>query len=106
MERRGRHSVVGPNTEKKIIETVDKNSNLTSIKICKDDTLNPNSVSVSTIQRLLNNNGYKARVKITVPGISNENKLKRVKWAKKYVSKPPKFWRKVFFSDESKVFAQ
>ncbi len=49
--------------------------------------------------------GLKARIKITVPGLNENNKIKRIEWAEKYQNKTFYWWRTVFFSDESKLFS-
>lgn len=60
------------------------------------------SVSTKTIKRRLNDRGVHSRVSRRKPLLSEQNKLKRLNFAKKYINKSISFWKNVIWSDESK----
>ncbi|GFU21060.1 transposable element Tcb1 transposase [Trichonephila clavipes] len=60
------------------------------------------SVSAQTVRNVLHSTGLKARTPRKKPYISEVNRKRRLEFAMKYKSKPPDFWKKVIFSDESK----
>lgn len=50
--------------------------------------------------------GYLARRMIKIHDISNENKIKRVKWANSLSRWNEEDFNRIFFSDESKMCAE
>ncbi|GFW41572.1 uncharacterized protein TNCV_4034891 [Trichonephila clavipes] len=54
------------------------------------------------IRKILKKAGYHGRVAHKKPHISAVNRQKRLDFANEHVNKPPQFWEKVLFSDESK----
>ncbi|GFX19797.1 transposable element Tcb1 transposase [Trichonephila clavipes] len=55
-----------------------------------------------TIRKILKKAGYHGRVARKKPHISAVNRQKHLDFANEHVNKPPQFWGKVLFSDESK----
>lgn len=60
-------------------------------------------VSPRTVQRHLHKQGLVNSPRIKKPYISEKNRRARLAWAKLHVNKPLSFWKKVLFSDESKI---
>ena len=60
------------------------------------------SISRSTTRRYLREAGWVTRRKVRVPLISEKNAGKRLVWARAHCRYTLRFWRKVWFSDESK----
>lgn len=60
-------------------------------------------VAVQTIRNHLENIGMKAYVMQKKPFISRKNKRKRYLWAKEHQTWTPSDWRKVIFSDKTKI---
>lgn len=59
-------------------------------------------ISDETVRRTLRAAGYNARTPRIKPLISEQNRKKRLEFAKKYINKNSEFWQKVIFSDETK----
>jgi transposase len=60
-------------------------------------------LSYRTVCTTLRSMGFVAQIKKKKPLISNENRIKRYKWAKKYQHWTVADWSKVIFSDETKI---
>jgi transposase len=60
------------------------------------------SVSGQTIRNRLKEEGLSSRMARNKPFISENNKQKRLEFAKNHLDKPIDFWRSVLFTDESK----
>jgi hypothetical protein len=85
---------------------VKKNRELTGKDIFRDKELNPHNVSISTINRMLKEEGFKARRPSKIHFITDMNKLNRLIWCKVRSNWTLNRWRKVIFSDESLIFAE
>lgn len=57
-------------------------------------------VCSKTVKRSIERRGYKSRLAVHTPFISEVNRQKRLDFARKYVNKPLSFWRAWFWSDE------
>jgi len=68
-----------------------------------NDTKGLPDVSISTVKRMLRSQGLFGRVAAKKPLISEKNRRKRLAWCKSYLSLDAEMWRKIVFSDESKV---
>ncbi|GFY11551.1 transposable element Tc1 transposase [Trichonephila clavipes] len=89
-----------------------KNSKISEPKLTTDVKINfAKSCNPETIRRVLREAGYYGRnhmagnhgsVAHKKPHISAVNRQKHLDFANKHVNKPPQFWGKVLFSDESK----
>ena len=60
-------------------------------------------VSKKTVKRQLASSELNARLAVSKPLLRSQNKRKRLLWAKKYKHYTVDDWRKVLFTDESKV---
>lgn len=65
-------------------------------------TYNKN-VSLETIRRALNEEGLKARKKVKKPRLTKNHRKQRLEFAKKYCTWTVEDWKKVLWSDETKV---
>jgi transposase len=61
------------------------------------------NISLSSIKRHLNAMGFESRIKKKKPLITKKNKAIRLKWAKEHKSWTVNDWKKVIFSDETKI---
>lgn len=61
------------------------------------------TVSTQTIRKCIRNAGLRARSARRKPLISKRNRVRRLNFARKHVSKPISFWNKVLWSDETKI---
>lgn len=66
------------------------------------ETTTGKSISRMTVSRALRSVGIGSFVPRKKPFISKINQTKRLEYAKKYVSMPISFWKKIVWSDESK----
>ncbi|GFW43213.1 transposable element Tcb2 transposase [Trichonephila clavipes] len=60
------------------------------------------TAATKSILEMMLKAGYHGRVDHKKPHISAVNRQKRLDFANEHVNKPPQFWEKVLFSDESK----
>ena len=60
-------------------------------------------VSIKTVKRRLASNELNGRVAVSKPLLRSQNKRKRLLWAKKYKHYTVDDWKKVLFTDQSKV---
>ena len=61
------------------------------------------TISVRTAWQYVRIMRLKARKPYKKPMFNFTQRLKRVRWTKKYLIKPESFWRKVLYSDESRI---
>lgn len=61
------------------------------------------TLSVSTIKRILKSQGLNGRIKVKKPKLTARHKKLRLAFAKKYKHWKEHDWRKVIFSDETKI---
>jgi len=101
--RQGRPRAFTPIEERAICNEVINNRFLTALDVTHS-YLNPNNHHHSTITRLLNRNGLKARSLEKRFEISRENLYKRFLWGTTFVDWSHDDWDNVVFSDEAKVF--
>lgn len=101
--RTGRPPLLTKRENKRIIQLVRLNPRITAyqVKLEVEERFSK-SVSDDTIRRIIKKAGYHSRVARRKPYISDINRQKRMDFANEFVSKPPEFWNKVIFSDESK----
>ena len=82
-----------------IVNHAKKHPNSTRQQIKNDLNLN---ISLSIISNTLKENGLTYHVVRKKPLISAKNRKARMKFAKEYIQKPPSFWTKILFTDESR----
>jgi DNA/RNA endonuclease G (NUC1) len=61
---------------------------------------NPTISRWTVTRRLAENNIFPYKI-VTGPAINQESRLRRLKWAEKYVEMPLEFWRNITWSDEA-----
>ena len=88
-----------PREDSRIIREIRRNPEESSSSVRQSLQLN---VSSRTVCRRWNEAGLKNYLCLRKPLISNKNKKKRLKFAKKHINKPDTFWNNVIWSDESK----
>lgn len=101
---RGRKRILTPTDERVIVRRL-RNFPKTSIPKLANEVSGDigRPVSADTIRRVAHRNNLRGRVARKKPFLSKANIKKRLQFAKEYVSKPPEFWNKVLFSDETKI---
>lgn len=62
-----------------------------------------NKISVQTVRRVLKEYGLKAKKIKKKPAISKKNKWERLKWARKHREWTVEDWKRVIWSDETKI---
>lgn len=60
-------------------------------------------IGADVIRKVIKKSGYHGRTPRKKPFISKKNQLKRLEYARRYVSKPLTFWESIIWSDETKV---
>lgn len=100
---RGRKEILSSTTKRIITRQIQKNPKTSAVKIATSaSTAIERSVSAETIRRVLRKANYHGRVARKKPFFSKANRDKRIAFAKKHISEPGDFWKKVIISDESK----
>lgn len=61
------------------------------------------TVSSSTVRRCLTNMGYKGRISCKNPFLSKKNTISRLSWAREKYNWTNEDWKKVIWSDETKI---
>lgn len=102
--RRGRKKITTEYIDQKILEKVDGDRFISGRKI-STSLQNEMGIKVSpkTIKRRISLEGFKARSPRKVPLITELNKKKRIELAKKLMIKGPDYFKKVIWSDETKL---
>lgn len=85
--------------EERAIEHTMKENRRKNAHVLADEA--PKEASSKTISRILKKRGYRRCVARRKPFLKSEHKTRRLQFAKKYVSSPPEFWKRVIFTDES-----
>lgn len=100
---RGRKKVTTPQTDRRIVRLALRNRKSTSIDI--NNALADSGVAVSgrTVRRRLVSAGLRARIPRKKPFLNPAQRLKRLQWAKKHVSWTSEQWKKVLWSDETRI---
>lgn len=100
--RSGRPRKTTPRQDRLILgnfkDDVLKTPKAASIELKKDYDI---SISRKTVERRLKEANFATYVARPIPFISPKNKIKRLAFAKSYVNKPPSFWEKILWTDES-----
>ena len=86
-----------------IIEAVEEDRDLTAAEIARNSELNAKGVSASTIERLLNENGLKSRLKRRMQDITEANREERFRLSKRYRRWSKKRLDNIFYTVESNI---
>lgn len=101
--RAGRPRKISEKGQRKIAREVSANPRLTS----KDLQASLAAANIhchrSTVRRALNESGIHGRVARKKPLLSKKHKASRLKFAKQHVDKSDDFWKRVLWTDESKI---
>lgn len=101
--RSGRPSKLTLREKRYVFKSIRLNPRLSASQIANDIRERfKKTLHEDTIRKILKKAGYHGRVARRKPHISAVNRQKRLDFANEYVNKPPQFWEKVLFSDESK----
>jgi hypothetical protein len=102
-EKAPREPILDSDEISAIIEAAEDDRDLTAAEISRDEQLNSKGVSVSTIERVLNDHGLKCRRKRNMQDLTESNKVERFRLAKLYCRWSHANLKKIFYSDESKI---
>jgi transposase len=86
---------------KKLIHTGKANTAVDVRRILEGDY--KKKLSVETVRRILRSHGLNGRIRIKKPLLTARHKKLRLKFAKKYRKWKKEDWRKVMFTDETKI---
>lgn len=101
--RTGRKPILSEQNKRHLARVVKKDPFISGCKLAAQvETIVGEPVSRFTISRALNEIGIKSRTPRDKPFISDQNRRKRLAYAKKYVNMPLSFWKRVLWTDESK----
>ena len=98
-KKRGRPAQLSPHQRRKLIAEIRQDPSKSACALKEKLAI---SASVRTIQRELKRKSFVHVRKRKTPKISAVAKAKCVAFAKAYLLKKPKWWRRVIFSDEKK----
>ena len=102
-ERSGRPQKLTLREERKVVSIVKKTPKILTSEITAEiQEHHGKQVHPRTIRRTLHRAGYHAQVPRRKPFIIKVNEKKRLEFAQEYIMTDDGFWKKVFFSDESK----
>ena len=102
--RSGRPPVTTPRDERSLERLVKQDRHTTAKSLTKKwNKVTEKDVSVMTTRRRLHSLGYIGRQARKKPYISSKNKKKRMEWARVMRKKNLAYWKKVVFTDESKI---
>lgn len=102
LARTGRKRKTTSTEDRHIIYQFTKNPTITPKYLASQlQKYSDDPVSERTIRRRLTQHSFGTYVIQNIPYISAGNKVKRLEFARKYVDKPPSFWNRVLWTDES-----
>jgi hypothetical protein len=99
---RGRKRCTDNRTDRLIHRLIDSNRRLKAIDVQEVINGSNHKISLQTIRNRFKENQFYSGFARNKPFISEKNKAKRLAFAKKYLSMPMWYWKKVLWSDESK----
>ena len=100
----GRPPVTTPRDERSLERLVKQDRRATAKSLTREwNKVTQKNVSVTTTRRRLHSLGYNGRQARKKPYISSKNKKKRMEWARVMRKKNLAYWKKVVFTDESKI---
>lgn len=101
--RCGRPPKLSSRERRDLIKQVKVNPRLTASQLSENTMVKfDKNICADAVRKILKKAGYRGRVSRKKPFISRVNRLKRIAFANEYVNKPPDFWKRIIFSDESK----
>lgn len=100
---RGRKRKMSKILERKLVREAKKNPRVTADKLVNDASKSGVNVSCNTITRALRRNGLKAYRPRKTPLLKKRHLKARLKYAKDHLHKDFSYWKRVVWSDETKV---
>ncbi|GFS53555.1 HTH_Tnp_Tc3_2 domain-containing protein [Trichonephila clavipes] len=101
---KGRKSILSDVAKRKALKDIKIDPKLSAVKQAAETSrIMDRSVSAETVRNMIRHAGYSSRVARKKPFISLQNQKKRLEFAKTHRLKTGNFWKKVTFSDESKL---
>lgn len=101
---RGRKPALTVRETKDIVREATKNPFTTSSKLKEIvQERYGKDVSSRTVRKYLNKEGIHGRTARKKPLISKVNQRKRLNFARKHINEPPEYWKRVLWTDESKI---
>ena len=100
---RGRKRKLSAAATRFLRRQVVKNPRVTAKHLQQDLVAAGTEVSVCTVRRILNTEGFHARTPRRTPLLTQKHKKSRLQYAENHINKPPKFWNYVLWSDETKL---
>lgn len=100
---RGRKKVTTPKTDRRIANLALKNRKSSAKDINKVLSMGGFSVSDRTVRRRLVEAGLRARIPRKKPFLNCQQRKKRVAWAKEHIKWTLEDWKRVIWSDETRI---
>lgn len=103
-KRSGRPSKTTSRIDRAIVSRVDQERGLSAPKVAKQlESEFSINVTPQTVRNRLHKQGLKGRVALKKPWLSAKNVKKRLKWAEEHITWTIDDWKKVIWSDETKI---
>jgi len=99
----GRHLKVTPRQLRAIEIAVRRSPTKSSAKLSMEMKNAGVNVAASSLRRYLNRIGLVSRTAPRKPLLTKRHRSLRLKFARKYVKRGPEFWRRVLFTDETRI---
>jgi hypothetical protein len=100
---RGRKRKTTPRIDGAIVGKVQANRRLSAVRVARDLERDTNiQISAKTVCRRLHEAKFQSRIGRKKPFLTTRHKKARLAFALEHQNKPPEFWRKVLWSDQSK----
>uniref|UniRef100_A0A3B1IFP7 Transposase Tc1-like domain-containing protein n=1 Tax=Astyanax mexicanus TaxID=7994 RepID=A0A3B1IFP7_ASTMX len=103
LPRSGRKRKLSHAAERRLVRMVKSQPRITKKQVCKDLEADGTQVSVSTVKRVLHRHGLRGCRARKKPLLQKRHLKTRLKFAADHMDKDKTFWRKVLWSDETKI---
>jgi transposase len=97
---RGRHIKLDERDKRRLLRVISIDPFVSLSNLAKMVSV---EVSTRTLGRALERWGIKHTLAASRPYLTEETATRRYRWALQYINKPPNFWHRVLFTDESTV---
>lgn len=103
LPRSGRKRKLSPAAERKLVRMVKSQPRTTKKQVCDELEAAGTKVSVSTVKRVLHRHGLRGCRARRKPLLQKQHLKAQLKFAADHMNKDKTFWRKVLWSDETKI---
>lgn len=103
LEGRGRKRILSPRDERKIVRQLNQNPRITAGEIVDEQSTSGVNVSRHTVGRVLKRAGLKACRPRKTPLLKPMHLKARLAFANRHIDKDVAFWKRVLWSDETKI---